>query len=186
MIITLIGYRGTGKSTVGRQLAAELGWRFHDVDPEIERRAGKSIAEIFAADGEPRFRDIEAEVLRDQLQDGPAVVVTGGGTLLRDENREAVRRAGIAVWLMARRETIAARILGDPLSAGRRPSLTGTDPVSEIASVLAVREPIYAQAATFAVTTDDRSVAEIVAEIRLRLPGPRPAAAADSPPSGQS
>ena len=110
MILTLIGYRATGKTTLARLLAERLGWDWIDADVEIERRAGKSIARIFAEDGEPAFRDMEAEVIADLCRRDRLVLAAGGGAPLRPESRRAMREAGKVVWLTARPETILARM----------------------------------------------------------------------------
>jgi shikimate kinase len=100
---------GVGKTTVGRGLAEQLRLPFYDVDEIIERRTGRPIAEIFAAEGESAFRALETEVLRMIVNDRPGVVATGGGTFTRPENRELIRRAGLSVWLDAPAETILER-----------------------------------------------------------------------------
>src|SRR4051794_20040028 len=104
--IVLVGYRGTGKTTVGRLLAASLGWEFADADDLIESAAGKSIAEIFAAEGDPGFRDREAAALRELCRRDRLVVATGGGAILRPANRELLRGAGFVAWLTAEPETV--------------------------------------------------------------------------------
>lgn len=170
MAITIVGYRGTGKTTVGALLAQRLGWDFVDTDPEVERRAGKSIASIFAEEGEPYFRTLESSVLGEQLDRGQVVVSTGGGAILRDANRETMRQAGPVVWLTADVDVIAERISLDPSSQSRRPSLSGTDPVSEIQEVLNRRLPLYDDAAGITVVTNHRTPASIVDEILVHLP----------------
>jgi len=170
MAITIIGYRGTGKTTVGAELAQRLDWDYIDIDPELEKRARKSIAAIFAQDGEPYFRDLESAELARHLTGETIVVSAGGGVILRDLNRDLMCKSGPVIWLMADEATIAARIQSDPTSATRRPSLTRTDPISEIQQVLAFRRPLYSAAATIQVQTDGRSPAAIVDEIMLQLP----------------
>ena len=170
MVITLVGYRATGKTTVGTLLAEKLGWEFYDIDPEIERRGKKSIAAMFAEDGEPFFREIETAVLEDQLIRDRVVVSTGGGTVLKDRNRELMRDGGPVVWLQARVETIQSRMAGDPGTALNRPSLTGTDPLQEVPGVLATRTPYYEQVATIAVPVDSATPRQIVSEILSLLP----------------
>jgi len=170
MAITIIGYRGTGKTTVGAELAQRLAWNYLDLDPELEKRAGKSIAAIFAQDGEPHFRELESAELARHLGGETIVISTGGGAILSNLNRDLMRQSGPVIWLTAEEATIAARIQSDPTSVTRRPSLTQTDPISEIQQVLAFRRPFYSAAATIQVQTDDRSPAEIVDEIMLQLP----------------
>src|SRR5580658_2942769 len=101
MRIALVGYRATGKTTVARHLATRLGCEWIDADVEIERRAGKSIARIFAEDGEPAFRDLEAQVIADLCGRKKLVLAAGGGAPLREESRRAMRQAGHVVWLTA-------------------------------------------------------------------------------------
>ncbi len=170
MPITLIGYRGTGKSTVGPLLARRLGWEAVDADQEIERRAGKCIAAIFAEDGEPFFRRLEAECLADLLHRPRCVVAAGGGAVLDSGTRLRMRQAGPVVWLTAGIPTILARIGGDVGPTGTRPSLTDLPVAEEIAALLARREPLYEDAATLTVSTDGRAAELIVEEILRRLP----------------
>lgn len=169
MNLTLIGYRATGKTTLARLLADRLKWSWIDADVEIERRAGKSIAEIFAQDGEPAFRDLEAAVTAELLQREHLVLAAGGGAPLRPETREAMRDAGKVVWLTARPETIHARMSGDATTAARRPNLTDRSALDEILHVLAVREPIYRETADIEVETEERTPEQIADEICQRL-----------------
>jgi shikimate kinase len=168
-LVTLIGYRATGKTTLAKLLAERLGWDWIDADVEIEHRAGKSIAKIFAEEGEPAFRDLEARVIADLCQREHLVLAAGGGAPLRLESRQAMRQAGQVVWLMARPETIWARMSGDATTASRRPSLTGQNPWDEIVQLLQVREPIYRETAHFAIDTEGKSPTELTAEILTQL-----------------
>jgi shikimate kinase len=170
MSLTLIGYRATGKTTVARLLARRLGWDWIDADVEIERRAGKSIATIFAEDGEPAFRDLEVTVTADLSQQPRLVLAAGGGAPMRAENRQAMRRGGAVVWLRALPETIHRRMSGDATTAGRRPNLTDQGGLGEIVDLLARREPIYQLAADFAVDTEGKTPEQIADEILNRLP----------------
>ncbi len=129
--IFLIGYRGTGKTTVARLVAQRLGRESIDADKEIERRAGKTIAAIFADDGEPPFRDLESAVVAD-LARTRLVISTGGGAVLREANRAAMQAAGPIVWLTASVDTIAVRIAGDAATARLRPNLTAVGGKAEI------------------------------------------------------
>jgi shikimate kinase len=165
MLLTLIGYRATGKTTLARLLAERLGWDWIDADVEIERRAGKSIAQIFADDGEPAFRDLEAAVIADLCRRERLVLAAGGGASLRAENRQAMRAAGKVVWLTARPETILARMTGDVTTAARRPSLTDRAPLEEITQLLQKREPVYRESADWVVDTEGRTPRELVEEI---------------------
>jgi len=165
MSLFLIGYRGTGKTTVAEQLGTRLGWTWVDADAEIERRAGKPIAEIFAADGEECFRDLEMRVIADLAQQDRAVVAAGGGAVGRAENRAAMRRGGRVVWLTAAVETILRRIQHDPSTALRRPNLTAAGGEAEVRTLLAQREPLYRETADFEVATEGKTPAEIAREI---------------------
>ncbi len=154
MIITLIGYRGTGKSTLAYPLAERLGWSAVDADDELERRTGKTIRDIFAADGEPGFRRIEREVLVDLLQRDRLVLAAGGGAILDENTRAAFRQAGPVVWLRATARTIAERLAGDTTTAERRPNLTTAGGLHEIEELLEFREPLYRECASLTVDTD--------------------------------
>jgi shikimate kinase len=163
--IILIGYRGTGKSTIARLLAERLGYDWIDADDEIEQRAGKSIAAIFAEDGEAAFRELEADVVAEICQLRKTVIALGGGAVMSEVNRTAIRLAGIVIWLKASVETIANRMAADETTASRRPNLTASGGLSEIDSVLATREPIYRGCATFEVDTEGRTPTDVVDEV---------------------
>ncbi|MEN0110155.1 MAG: shikimate kinase, partial [Planctomycetota bacterium] len=161
----LIGYRGCGKSTVGRLLAAQFGWESVDSDDVIEAEAGKPIAAIFSEQGEPAFRDHEERVVA-ALCDRPRVVASlGGGAVLRAKTRDRLTAAGPVVWLEAPADTLAARIAGDSSSGARRPSLTGAPASAEVARVLAERMPVYRACATVAVDADGRPPEAVADEI---------------------
>jgi shikimate kinase len=170
MILTLIGPRGTGKSTVAPQLAARLGWDWVDADAELERQAGRTIRQIFETDGEPAFRQLERRVLIDLLERDRLVLAAGGGAILNADTRRDLPAAGPVVWLQARPETTAWRLAGDPVTAAQRPKLTAAGGIEEIREILRQREPFYLEAANIAVATDDRSVDDIAEEILQRLP----------------
>ena len=165
MNLYLIGYRGSGKTTVARELAKLLGWRWLDADEELERRAGRTIKQIFAEGGEPEFRELESAVVADLSRLEQHILALGGGAVLRDENRRAIRDTGKTVWLRALPETLQARILRDQTTAERRPNLTAAGGLDEIHQLLAVRTPIYQQAADYIVDCDDRPAVEIATEI---------------------
>lgn len=162
MNIVLIGYRGTGKSHVGRVLAERLGLTYVGVDAAIVEAAGMPIPEIVARKGWPGFRDLEsAEVDKVAGRDG-LVIDTGGGVIERPENIDMLRRSGCIVWLRASVATIVARIQGDT----ERPSLTGEKSFTEeVAEVLERRTPAYAAAAQIAIDTDELAPGEIVERI---------------------
>lgn len=170
MIITLVGYRGCGKSSVAPLVARRLGWTWVDSDDEIEKRAGCSIREIFAAEGEAGFRQRESDILNELLSADRLVLSAGGGAILSAVNRERMRAAGPVIWLQASADTLAARIAGDRQSAQRRPSLTGQSITEEVAGVLAVREPLYRESATLVVDAERQTPERIAAVICQQLP----------------
>ena len=155
-LIFLIGYRGSGTTTVGRALAARLGWEFLDADERIETAAGMSIKDIFRTAGEPAFRDLESATLAQLVALTRTVVATGGGAVLREQNRTLLR-SGFVAWLTASPETLAARIETDPTTATRRPKLTAAGGVEEVRALLAVRTPLYAEVADFVVDAEQLS-----------------------------
>ena len=112
MRILLTGFMGAGKTSVGRRLAANLGWPFIDLDEEIEKLAGESVREIFEHVGEGRFREVEARVLAESMRPDPVVVATGGGTLTFPRNLAAARSAGLVVWLNPEFATLTRRVGG--------------------------------------------------------------------------
>jgi len=173
MNLVLIGYRATGKTTLARLLAERLGWDWSDADVEIERRAGKSIARIFAEDGEPAFRDLEAAVVADLCRQKRLVLAAGGGAPMRPESREAMRASGKVVWLKAQPETIQARMADDATTEARRPDLTDKGGLEEIVALLARREPIYRRSAHLEVDTEGKVPDQIADEI-LALANPAP------------
>jgi shikimate kinase len=159
MNIVLIGYRGTGKSTLGRMLAARLGRELVSTDAEIVKRAAHTIPEIVAQQGWDYFRDLESNVCRELAGRDQLVIDTGGGAILRTQNVEALKKDGTLFWLTASIETIVKRIGGD----SQRPSLTGTKSfVDEIQDVLRERTPKYQAAADHIIVTDDRSINQLV------------------------
>jgi shikimate kinase len=145
MSVILIGYRGSGKSTVGRKLADRLWQTFVDLDELIVRRAGRTIREIFEQDGEAAFRDLETAALREVLPLQDHVMALGGGAVLREENRRAIAASGHRViYLRCEPEVLARRIAADPNTAASRPALTSAgSSVDEVQRVLAEREPLY-------------------------------------------
>jgi shikimate kinase len=167
--ISLIGYRGTGKSTVARHLALRLGWVWVDADVEVELRAGKSIAAIFADDGEAAFRNLESVVVADLCRRQRAVLALGGGAVLREANRAAIGGCGAVVWLRASVDAIVDRLAADAATAARRPNLTNSGGRTEVERLLAERTPIYAACATLEVDTDGKAPAAIADEIVATL-----------------
>lgn len=169
MIITLIGYRGTGKSTVGRLLAARLGWACIDTDDEVQQLTGRSISDIFQSEGEPSFRRYESQVIQHVARRHKLVVAAGGGAVLDPENRRLLSVAGPIVWLTASVATLQQRLHHDPLSAAQRPALTGDTPAEEISRVLAERLPIYEACADVTIDTEGRTPRELVDQILAAL-----------------
>lgn len=164
--LLLVGYRGSGKSSVGRQIGEILGLSNIDSDDWIEKEAGKSIREIFTEFGEQYFRDLEAKAIEQIVQLPIAAIVSlGGGVVLRESNRRLIAVHGRTVWLKASANLIAERLANDLSTAERRPALTQLTNFDEIVSLLEVREPLYQSVANFIVTTDHRSVYDIAAEV---------------------
>jgi shikimate kinase len=167
--IFLIGYRGTGKTTVANELALRLGYESVDADDLVEKQAGKSISAIFAEQGEEAFRVLESQVLTALIQRRNSVVSLGGGAVLREGNRAVIRAAGPVVWLTAGVDTIMQRLQSDPSTAGRRPALTVTGGRKEIESLLNLRTPYYRECATLVVDTEGKIPAEVAEEILQNL-----------------
>jgi shikimate kinase len=160
--LALIGYRGTGKSTVGRLLAGRLSRTFLDADLEIAARAGRSIQAIFAEWGEPTFRDWEERALAELVEAHPAAILaTGGGAVLREANRRRLHEFGFVVWLTAPPAVLAGRLTADHRGLADRPALTAAGTLEEIARVLEARAPLYRGLADAVVETDGRSPVEV-------------------------
>src|SRR5690606_15532127 len=136
--LILVGFMGTGKSTVGRLLAERLGWTFTDSDTRIEEEQGATIAALFERDGEPRFREIESDTLLRLLADERQVVATGGGAVLAERNRIGMLEGGYVVALTASKETIIARVSGDTA----RPLLMG-DLEERVSTLMETRKYAY-------------------------------------------
>ena len=173
--IVLVGMPGSGKSAVGRRLAARLQLPFVDADEEIERAAGKPIMDIFKDHGEAHFREGERKVIARLLTSGPQVLATGGGAFMVAETRDNVRRRGVSVWIKAELQLLLRRVL----KRNTRPLLQ-VDPEGVMRSLMATRYPVYA---TADVTVESRDlpheaiVTEIIEALK-RLPPP-----ATAPPS---
>jgi shikimate kinase len=169
--MTLIGYRGSGKSTVAALVASALGCDWHDADTEFERRTGGTIAAFIRDHGEPAFREAETSILDDLLRHCRGVLATGGGVVLRVANRERLRHDGRpVVWLRVTADVARARLAADPATADRRPALAGTDPLAEVAAAITSREPLYREVADLVVEVDGRSPEEAAGEILARMP----------------
>jgi shikimate kinase len=149
MSVVLIGYRGSGKTTVGKRLADQLWQPFVDTDTLVVRKAGRSIREIFDEQGEPGFRELESQAVREALLLREHVISLGGGALLREENRAALKASGHKViHLKCDAEELHKRITADPDTAAARPDLTAAGGIDEVRELLAAREPTYRAAMT--------------------------------------
>jgi shikimate kinase len=163
--VVLVGYRGSGKSTVGRILAENLGFEFVDADDLLEMRAKKTIPEIVDGEGWEGFRRRELDLWRELAGRRGLVVAAGGGAVTSPEVREIMARAGLVVWLKARAGTIARRIKNDEKAGFVRPPLRHNDAAREAEEMLREREPLYRDAAHAAVETDKLGPGEAAAEI---------------------
>lgn len=161
--IILIGFMGCGKSTVGRELKRMLGYAWIDTDEVIEERAQCSITEIFAREGEQGFRDRETEVIRSLVRGQPqsTIISTGGGAILREENRALLRQIGYVVWLRASAETVYQRTRKNR----DRPILQTKNPRAVIADLLQQREPIYRECAHLVIDVGGLNRTEIAVGI---------------------
>lgn len=157
--LVLVGMMGSGKTTVGRAVAARLNRPLLDSDALIEAREGRTVREIFAADGEDAFRTIETDVLIESLAAKPrAVIAAAGGVVLRKENRAALRASGArVVWLRANPMVLVERVKGGP----HRP-LLDDDPEGVLTKMFAAREGLYREVADAIVTVDNRSIHDVV------------------------
>jgi shikimate kinase len=172
--IVLVGMMGAGKSSIGRRLASRLGIPFVDADSEIEKAAGMTIPEIFAAHGEPYFRSGEARVIARLLDGGPQVLATGGGAFMNPDTRAAIRGKGISVWLRASLDVLNRRVR----RRNDRPLLKDSEPAETLRRLIDERYPVYAEAD---ITVESREVPhdtivdEIVAGLRAHAQLAKPA-----------
>ena len=156
---------GSGKSTVGRQLARRLRLPFFDSDHVIEERLGCSIRDYFAQQGEDAFRDVEQEVLAELAAGPPCVLATGGGSVLRAANREALRANGQVIYLRSSPDDLYRRLRHDT----QRPLLQVADPLGKLRALYAERDPLYSEAAHFQIETGRPSVPTLVNIILMQL-----------------
>ncbi len=169
MNLFLIGYRCTGKTSVGQALAQKLDWPFVDTDRMVVEKAGVSIDQMVANHGWPFFREQERQALNSASEDDCQVVATGGGIILDERNIGTMQASGRVVWLTASEKVILTRLLDDSATAGSRPALTDQGWAAEIASVLAARRPLYEKAADQVVDTDHKTIAVICDRIIAAL-----------------
>lgn len=161
--LVLIGFMGSGKSAIGRELQSRIGYPLVDMDQTIEERAGMPITEIFAHHGEVAFRDMESALLR-ELNAQPEeqrIISTGGGAVVRPENRDLLRTLGYVVWLKAPPEVILERTAKNK----SRPLLQTEDPMARILSLLSKREPMYAATAHLQIDTSGLDCGEVATGI---------------------
>jgi len=164
-LVSLVGLPGSGKTTVGRQLARRLQLPFVDSDQRIEQRLGCSIREFFEREGEERFRDIEEEVIDAVTLDLPCVLSTGGGAVLRAANRQRLHARGQVVYLKSVPEELFRRLRHDM----NRPLLQVADPLTRLRDLFQVRDPLYREAAHFVIETGRPSVAALVNMLVMQL-----------------
>jgi shikimate kinase len=162
--IVLVGFMGSGKTSVGQEIAKRLGWDFVDTDAFIEVTTGRTIADIFAQDGEAAFRILESDAVRAVASRCRVVIATGGGVVLRPENVATLRANGVLVLLDASAEALYERIRHET----HRPLLQVADPIARIRELLDARRPFYAQADVVLDTTD-LSVSDIADEVLRRV-----------------
>jgi shikimate kinase len=160
--IALVGLSGVGKSSIGRLLAARLGWPLLDTDALIVETAGRTVAQIFAESGEPRFRDLEAAALQRAFSVIPCVVSTGGGIVLRSENRALLCARAFVVWLDAPTEILVTRLQAHDEA---RPLVGGADPAARLDLLRAARAGLYAEVAHARLDTADRAIEAVCAHV---------------------
>lgn len=163
--IFLVGMPGAGKTTVGRQLARRMQRRFVDADHEIEARTGVRIPVIFDIEGEQGFRDRESKVIYELAEQTDQVIATGGGAVLRPENRAALRRGGTVIYLNAAPELLYERTRLDP----NRPLLQVEDPRQKLADLFNQRDPLYREVADIVINSLGGSIAQLVKQVEKQL-----------------
>lgn len=169
MNIFLIGYRGSGKTAVAAALSEQLGWPWLDADAELERRAGKTIKQIFAEGGETTFRDVESAAAADLVKLDRHIIAWGGGIVLRESHRQWLAQHGKTVWLQASPETLLQRIKKDTTTADRRPNLTASGGLAEIRSLLDQRTPLYDACADVKIDAEAGTPTELARKIASEL-----------------
>ena len=165
MNLYLVGYRCTGKTSVGRLLSAALEWVFVDMDHELTAEEGVPIQDLVDREGWQYFRRTERHLLERLSETADQVIATGGGVVTASGNIGVMHRSGRVVWLHASPDTIAERMAADSNTAGQRPPLQGEDSLTEIKEVLSQRVPFYEQAMHFKVNTDQCPPSEVAERI---------------------
>ena len=169
MNLFLIGYRCTGKTTIGKSIAAAIDWSFIDADTMLVRKCGKPIKEIVDTEGWETFRRMERSTLKQICTKDRQIVATGGGVVLDAANTKAMKTSGKVIWLGATAETIQKRMLQDKNTGNFRPALTEKGRMQEIGDMLLKRNPYYEGASDFSIQTDDVPLNEISAIIIQRI-----------------
>lgn len=169
MNLFLIGYRCSGKTTVGKAIAESLDWDFVDADTMLTTACGKSIKEIIDTEGWDSFRRMERTTLEQICAKQRQVVATGGGVVLDAANIEAMKSSGQVIWLNASANTIRSRMQADTRTKHLRPALTQKGALAEIDDLLAERRPYYERARDFFVRTDKMSIDDIVQKIIKKI-----------------
>lgn len=165
--IALMGYMGTGKTTIGKALAIKLGKNYIEMDAEIEKTAGKSIPLIFKEDGEIRFRELEIATAKQLAQMQNVVISCGGGVVVNRINIDYFKQTSEIILLTASEETILHRIMND--GQEKRPVIDKPDPINEIRKVLKIRRPLYEASTNIHIDTTNKSVDQIIDEIITQL-----------------
>jgi shikimate kinase len=163
--IFLVGPMGAGKSTIGRQLSTVLHQEFKDSDHEIVARTGASIPLIFEIEGEEGFRQREVAMIDELTQQQELILATGGGAVLREENRKHLMERGVVIYLYATLDQLFERTRRDK----NRPLLQTDNPRERLEEMMAIRDPLYREVADMVVHTDDRSIRSVIKEIIVRL-----------------
>lgn len=167
--VILTGFRTTGKSLVGSELADLLGYRFIDTDAEIVTNIRCSVATFVREHGWPAFRAMEKDLLARLAWMNRVVIATGGGAVLHSQEWHDLHKESLVVWLQADARTIRKRLQTDSVSHAQRPPLTGDDRLEEVEAVLAEREPFYRNGSDIAIDTTDKSPGEIAVLIKQHI-----------------
>ena len=165
MNIFLIGFRGTGKTTIGKIISRMLDREFIDADEYLEQKERKTVKDIFDEGGEKLFREMESRVIAELCLLDNKIIATGGGVILREENVKKLKKNGVLILLTADVDTICKRIYRDKFTQQRRPSLTDRNGYQEIEYLLEYRKPLYDKAADFVLNTDSMSVNDAARKI---------------------